>query len=266
MKKNTSLKNKYTLLLSMLLLLLVLDVFLHKGMTRVLMPAGFSNTIQPQLLQPTSKALIITAKEWKKAVNSLAVMQGLPSDLAGFEMDVYFDTAKNSFQVYHDSAVFSSQSLEGLLEMYQQRKLTSSIWLDFKNLSNRNEKQSLLYLSDLREKFALQQKIIVESTEPQYLQSFNDKGFFTSYYTPYFNPYSISVNDLHVFVDSITATLKKYNVSALSGYYFQMPALKRYFPSYPLLSWADSDRFSFVSFLFHRKLQREPALNVLLFP
>jgi hypothetical protein len=98
------------------------------------------------------------------------------------------------------------------------------------------------------------------------LQSFNEKAFFTSYYTPFFNPYGMAKNGLKMYVDSIAGTLKKYNVSALSGYYFQLPALKKYFPSYPLLSWSDADSFSLISFLFHNKLKSDTNLKVLLFP
>ncbi len=266
MRKYRFFTNKYTLLALILLLWLAVDVVSHKGMTRVLLPGGFPADLQSTTLTPLRQTLLQTGMYWKKAVNSREAMEALPAALAGLEMDVYFDTARNIFKVYHDSAVLSEQSLEGLLEIYQKRNLSGSIWLDFKNLSSANEGPSLNYLVQLREKFALQQKIIVESTNPQYLQSFNDNAFFTSYYTPYFNPYSLTATDLKMFVDSIGATLSKYNVAALSGYYFQIPALKKYFPSYPLLSWSDRDRFSLVSFLFHNKLKRDANLKVLLFP
>lgn len=266
MRKHSFFKNKYTLLALILLLLLAVDVVSHKGMTRVLLPDGFPADLKSTTFTPLRQPLSQTGMYWKKAVNSREAMEALPADVAGLEMDVYFDTARNIFKVYHDSAALSEQSLEGLLEIYQKRNLSGSIWLDFKNLSSMNEKLSLNYLVQLREKFALQQKIIVESTHPQYLQSFNIKDFFTSYYTPYFNPYQIDTTEFKLYVDSISATVSKHNVSALSGYYFQLPALKKYFPSYPLLSWSDRDRFSMVSFLFHNKLKSDANLKVLLFP
>lgn len=266
MRKYSFLKNKYTLLLAILLLLLGVDAVLHKGMTRVLLPANFPDDIEVQKLTPISKNLKVTAKDWKKAVNSQEAMLALQNVIAGFEMDVYFDTARNNFFVYHDSTRLSTQTLEGLLEIYQQRGLNSSIWLDFKNLSEANEQQSLQHLLQLRQRFALQHKIIVESTSPEWLQSFIKNDFFTSYYTPFFNPYGIQQNELRIHVDNIAETLRKYNVSALSGYYFQLPALKKYFPSYPLLSWSDQDRFSLISFFFHQKIMNDPAVKVLLYP
>ena len=266
MRKYSFFTNKYTLLVLILLLLLAVDVVSHKGMTRVLLPGGFPADLQTSSLTPLKQPLLQTGLYWKKAVNTREAMETLPADVAGLEMDVYFDTARNIFKVYHDSAVMSGQSLEGLLEIYKKRKLLGSIWLDFKNLSSTNEEPSVNYLVQLREKFSLQRKIIVESTHPQYLQPFNAKDFFTSYYTPYFNPYQITSTDFKMYLDSIGVTLTKYNVAALSGYYFQIPALKKYFPSYPLLSWSDRDRFSLVSFLFHNKLKSDSNLKVLLFP
>ncbi len=266
MRKYSFLKNKYTLLLAILLLLLVVDVVLHKGMTRVLLPANFPDNIEVENLKPVNKTLSVTGKNWKKAVNSKEAMLALQTSTAGFEMDVYFDTAKNQFLVYHDSTKLSTQTLQGLLEIYQQRGVTSSIWLDFKNLSVTNEQQALQHLLQLRQRFALQQKIIVESTNPEWLQSFSKNDFFTSYYTLFFNPYGMQQIELRIYVDSIAANLRRYNVSGLSGYYFQLPALKKYFPSYPLLSWSDKPSFSLISYLFHQKLTQDSSVKVLLYP
>ena len=118
MRKYSFLKNKYTLLLAILLLLLGVDAVLHKGMTRVLLPANFPDDIEVQNLQPVEQNLTVTDINWKKAVNSKEAMLALQNGIAGFEMDVYFDTAKNNFLVYHDSTKLSTETLEGLLEIY----------------------------------------------------------------------------------------------------------------------------------------------------
>ena len=266
MKKYSVLQNKYTLPIIILLLLLSTDIFLNQGMTRFLLPENFPDRIVPQIINPVKATLVAQGIHWKKAVNSKEAMAALPATVAGFEVDVYFDTTINVFYVYHDSTQLSTQRLDGLLGIYKQNKLTASVWLDFKNLSAANEQPSLLYLLKLREQFSLHNKIIVESTAPQYLQSFNQSNLFTSYYTPFFNPYTIGEEVLKIYADSISSTLKKYNVAALSGYYFQVPALKKYFPSYPLLSWSAPKRFSLISFLFQIKLERAYSPKVLLFP
>lgn len=266
MKKNSFILNKYTLSLLILLLCLVADIILHKGMSRVLIPKSFTENRTPQYLKLCENPLIISNKKWSKAVNSVEKMQQIASAIAGLEMDVYFDTTKNLLQVYHDSSETIHPFIEDILNVYATRKLTASIWLDFKNLSVANEKKSLAYISLLRQQYQLQNKLIVESSSPQCLHSFCDSGFFTSYYTPFFNPYLHTEKDIIEAIDTIAVNLKKYPAGALSGYYFQYPLLKKFFPNYPILIWAEKDRYSFVSNIFNRTLGNDPQVKIVLYP
>lgn len=266
MKKNKFLLNKYTLSAIILLLCLALDIFLHKGITRVLLPDSFTNKRIPQNFVPCDLPLQVNSKEWIKAVNTLSRIEKIPSETAGIEMDVYFDTIKNTFQVYHDSAFKTELDINSLMEVYKKRNLKASIWLDFKNLSASNEGQSLQYLSTLSKQYNLQNKLIIESSSPQYLQSFCDSGFFTSYYIRFFNPYRIDEKELITQLDTISGVLKKYKVSALSGYYFQYPVLKKYFPNYPILTWTDNSTISLVSKSFNKILMSDEHVKVLLHP
>jgi hypothetical protein len=266
MKKNNFLTNKYTLSVFILLVCLIADILLHKGLTRVLLPDSFTEKRSPQNFIPCNQLLLVNKKEWIKAVNVVSKMEQISADAAGLEMDVYFDTAKNYLQLYHDSAGYSELDIETVLEVYKTRKLTSSIWLDFKNLSAANEIQSLKYISKLREQYGLQNKLIIESSSPQFLQSFCDSGFFTSYYIRFFNPYRISENELIAQIDTISAILKKYKVSALSGYYFQYPVMKKYFPNYPVLTWTDNSNISLISNSFNKILKSDVNVKVVLHP
>ena len=265
MKKNSFIINKYTLSLFILLLYLGTDIVLHKGMTRVIMPKSFTEKRSPQNFPMCNQVLTVTGKKWGKAVNTTIQMEQLPTDAAGFEMDVYFDTAKNYLLVYHDSSVYSQLNIADILNVYKARKLSSSIWLDFKNLSAANEKQSLIYIASLRQQFNLNNKLIVESSAPQYLQSFCDSGFYTSYYTPFFNPYLLTEKETIQTIDTISYNLSKYPTAALSGYYFQYPFLKRYFPGYPVLTWANKSNFSLVSYIFNRMLLTDERVKIVLY-
>ncbi|RYF90682.1 MAG: hypothetical protein EOO03_03125 [Chitinophagaceae bacterium] len=264
MKKNSFWKNKYTVLLCILLLLLVADVWMHKGMARYLFPLSMPAQTGFNKLQPLPTNLIVGGTQWKKAVNSIEVMNALPANTAGLEIDVYFDNTRNNFLVYHDSSAASNTTLLQLLELYKKKNLSASLWLDFKNLSDNNQHRALTHLMQLRNQYNLQQKIIVESTHPQWLQIFNNANFFTSYYVPYFNPYKEDDARLVKHIDSIVNTLRQYNVGALSGYYFQLPALKKYFPSYPQLTWVAKQEISVVSMLFHEKITSDPSVKVVL--
>lgn len=266
MKKGIFLLNKYTVAVLILLIYFVADVLSHKGMTRVLLPADFTNKIRPADFERCKNSLQTNGKLWIKAVNTVDRLKTLPNDVAGFEMDVYFDTAKNCLLLYHDSTNYSSLRIEAVLDEYQSRKMTASVWLDFKNLCEVNEQQSLVYISLLRDQYKLNQKMIIEASHPKLLQSYCNAGFFTSYYVPFSNPYQQNETEIIHSIDSIATMLEQYPVSALSGYYFQYPMLKKYFPSFPILTWRDNSSFSAVGFLFNRLLRKDEHVKVILHP
>ena len=259
-------QNKYKLMACIIGLCLLVDVLQHKGQTRVLFPVDFSEAKQA-LLKPQSKSLLINNdKNWKKGVNSKEQINELNADIAGFECDVYFDVGRNSFDVHHDADKNTGFSLDYLLKIYQDRKLQAGIWLDIKNLDQSNSERALQLLIELRNKFRLQNKLLVESGQASLLTAFSDSGFFTSYYTPFLNPYKISNKEMIVMADSIASVISKSRINALSGYYFQTSFLNHYFPHYPVLTWADNDRFSLVNRLFKRKLNSNKTVLIALYP
>ncbi len=266
MNKFGFITNKYTVSVLILLGLLGADIILHRGMSRVIIPADFSDKISPVNLPLCSNPLLTTDKHWVKAVNNIDLMKKLPGKTAGIEIDVYFDLLKNQFKVFHDSSAISSLNADSLLASYDQQKLKANIWFDFKNLDASNESLGLKEVLRLQAKYGLQNKFIIESSSPKYLGSFCDSGFFTSYYVPYFNPYQASENAIIQFTDSIKNNLGKYPTSALSGYYYQYPILKKFFPNYPLLTWADNATLSVVSFVFKRQLDHDSSIKVILLP
>jgi len=266
MQRNKLLLNKYTILFFILSIYAAGDIFLHKGMAAVLFSAA--PDVKPVFagIERCDDSLASNGKRWVKAVNTLAKIEQLQQDIPGFEMDVYFDTVKNCLLLYHDSSEYSTLNIDAVLNKYLQRRMKASIWLDFKNLSVLNEGRALQYIIALRKTYQLQNKLIIESRYPECLQSFCDNGFFTSYYTPFFNPYRESEIVVKKYIDSISAKISRYHVSALSGYYFQYPFLKKYFPGFPVLSWADGSKFSIVCYLFNSKLLADGRLKVVLYP
>lgn len=256
--------NKYFLAIIILVLVLLIDVFLHKGMSRVILPESFTNKRVPQKPAYCVQSLIITNKDWVKAVNSPVLMQALDTATAGLEMDIYFDKTLNKFFVYHDSSNVSTQTLEEQLEIYKSRKLMASIWLDFKNLSDNNENNALQKLVLLRNYYHLQNKLIVESPNIKNLNSFCNNDFYTSFYVPFFNPYLMDEAAIISEIDSISSLLNAHKVSALSGYYFQIPMLKKFFPTANLLTWVETSGFSLVAPVFNYQLMAEEQIKIVL--
>jgi len=263
--KKGFLTNKYTLSVFILLAILATDILLHKGMSRVILPKSFTSKRQPQTgLATCEHSLQVNGKVWLKAVNSVDKVRAIDSTANGFEMDIYFDAAKNSFFVYHDSSAISSTNADEIFAVVEQRKMNASIWLDFKNLGEKNKAAALQQLQSLQRKYGLAGRILVESSDPASLRSFCDSGFFTSYYVPFFNPYTQDEDAMVATIDSITSMLKKYPASALSGYYFQLPFLKKFFPVFPLLTWTDDSRISLVNKLFNYQLEKDKDVLIVL--
>jgi len=126
--KKGFLTNKYTISVIILLAVLATDVLLHQGMSRVILPESFTDKRSPitqlpacknQLIVKGKNQLIVKGKKWIKAVNNLQLAANIDSSCKGFETDVYFDTAKNTFFVYHDSSVISSLDIDRLFESKQ---------------------------------------------------------------------------------------------------------------------------------------------------
>lgn len=266
MKMTGFITNKYTLSVLILLCLLLLDVILHKGMSRVIIPDTFTDKIMPVNLPVCDRPLLKKDKHWIKAVDNIELMKKLPANTAGIECDVYFDIQKNYFEVYHDSSKRSTLNLDSLLSMYASQKLDANLWFDFKNLDEANAFPSLAEIKRLQHKYKIGNQLIIESSSPQYLRSFCESGFYTSYYVPFFNPYYANESDLIHFTDSVRNNLIKYPVSALSGYYFQYPVLKKFFPNYPILTWIDHASLSVVSYFFKRQLDNDESIKVILYP
>jgi hypothetical protein len=107
--------------------------------------------------------------------------------------------------------------------------------------------------------------MIIESTAAENLAPFQEKGFFTSYYVPLFNPYLITEDSLVTILNAVSANLEKYPASAVSGYYFQYPVLKKFFPNYPILTWS-THSFSLVSYAFNMQLKKDKMVKVVLYP
>ncbi len=265
MKSKHYYKNRFFLGALVIIIILGTDILLHKGMVRILIPDSFIKTRPPADFPHCGQQLVINSKIWRKAIDSADAMNKLPSNIAGFEVDVYFDSSINSFYVYHDSSGMSTIKIEDLLDIYRNRNLSASIWFDFKNLNSDNHEKALNAFIEIRKNYDLQDKMIIESTKIKYLPAYCDSGFFTSYYTSFFNPYLLKENELNQIADSISNNLERYPVSALSGYYFQYPFLKKYFPNYPILTWADKSSLSIVSFIFNRSLQKEEHVKIILY-
>jgi hypothetical protein len=259
------LNNKYKLMLFAIAILLFLDMLMHKGLVRYLIPKSFPLHATNRILPISGTTFINKDKNWVKAVNSVERMHTINDATAGIEFDIYFDTAKKLFDVHHDEDNSTGLNFETLLKEYKRLGLRASMWIDFKNLNSENAKMALDTLIQLRNRFTLANQILVESSQPELLTMFSDSGLYTSYYTPMFNPYLMSNNEIKNWVDSVANVLTKYPVHAMSGYYFQSTFLHNYFPEYPILIWSPNDKWSVVNWLYKKKIDTKKEVFISLY-
>lgn len=262
---NQIFKNKYTLLVFIIMLMLFADAILHKGLVRVILKKNFPE-VKIDDIEPSKKAILInTNKEWVKAINTKELMSRVDRSSSGLEFDIYFDSTKKIFDVHHDVNNSIGLNFDDLLKIYKDRNLKASIWIDFKNLNNFNYLPALNELIKLRNKYDLKNKILVESYRTDLLQTYSDSSLFTSYYTPYFNPYLIDGDSIKSLVIQLASVIKKSKVNALSGYYFQYPFLHKYFPKFPILIWSPNDKWSLINRIYKAKIKGSNEIFISLY-
>ena len=83
-----------------------------------MLPESFTDKRSPQNFSTCDQVLTVNNKHWIKAVNTISFIEKIPVDVPGFECDVYFDTAKNYLQVYHDSAGYTELNFETILKIF----------------------------------------------------------------------------------------------------------------------------------------------------
>jgi len=259
-------QNKYKLMAFIIGLYVLADVVQHKGLTRIMLPENFPEHKIDSSFPGNKNILVNTNKAWVKGIDTKELMNSIESKSSGIEFDVYFGVQKKIFDVHHDPDNSIGLNLEDQLQIYTQRGMQASIWLDLKNLDESNYLYAVKVLSAIRTKYNLKNRLLVESNRADLLAVFIDSGFFTSYYTPVFNPYLVSDQEMKNQVDSLTKVIAKSKVNALSGYYFQYPFLHHYFPNYPILIWSANDRFSLVNWLFKKKVAASSEVFIALYP
>jgi hypothetical protein len=241
-------------LLALLLFLLGLDVFLHKGQTRVLIGKKFNTTPYSNL---NKQPLLIAEKVFVKAVNTVERFKNVALNASSVEIDMWYDSSTDKLKICHHLAQYSGLNADVFIPLIcANSKVKNSlvIYCDIKNLDSTCNKNVLHILNDLRAKNNLQNKMIVECGNPAALDIFFDAGFFTVFYTPVSNPFSNTVSKTNTYLQKVKYAVVNHKICGLSGYYFQIPALQQAFPSMPVFQWQEFYKYSLVGQLYKKKI------------
>ncbi|WP_299005100.1 phosphoethanolamine transferase [uncultured Shewanella sp.] len=166
-------------------------------------------------------------------VNTIGKLSNIWTDhFRSFEVDVLFDENSNQFLVGHDRHTLSGITLTQLISAIPAAEI-KTIWLDFKNLNEKNSKKALSRLNTLATQIPLKNKLIIESdtTDPTFAM-FNNAGWYTSYYLPTTAILpaleSNKVDELTKLAQKITLQSKAQRLSAVSFDHRVYPFVKQY--------------------------------------
>ena len=148
----------------------------------------------------------------------------------GVEIDLYFDSLNNHFLIKHDKMV-NNQTLKDFLGSVDNSKMF--YWFDLKNLSSKNYKNSydrFLFLDSL---FKLNDRIIIESKNINFLSNF--KNFNICYWLKDYSFFSSIFN-----IYKIKSNLIKFRPNAISCDYKSVDFYSNKFPNYNLICWTNN--------------------------
>lgn len=155
-----------------------------------------------------------------------ALREGAP----GIELDVYFDKQTGKFLVKHDENQASALTLDKVFSVHGGSGI--SFWIDLKNLTREDGPAIAREFRELSEKYRLQDRLIVESTEGKALAALSSSGIRTSFWI---KPSSLSrIGWLREFPIRLRIVLGNFNAISMS-YTDYTPAVKNRFANLPVL-------------------------------
>ena len=217
--------------------------------------------IDPPILEPRDKV-------WLHRCDSVEKFKELSSRYSGIEIDVVFHKKNQKFESSHDPVSLENFPLEKILSAYREAGLQQFIWLDFKNLSESNQVDSLKELDRLVTLYEIRpSKIWVESKHHEYLRPFKNSGFKTSYYFPYYDFSQMNAEQIDQVKVKTLNIAKSGNVDAISffGNYFDFIKSIDLPQHIRLLMWFDGiDRKDFENSTLGENILADPSVEAVL--
>jgi hypothetical protein len=120
---------------------------------------------------------------WPHRVNSLQRLAYLLKEFRGFECDIIFDPATGSLDIAHDPDERIRLRFDDYLALAgTENKL---FWMDVKNLTPQNAAVFCQRLQVLDQRYALRDRVIVESVDTAAVALLDASGWLSSLYLPY---------------------------------------------------------------------------------
>lgn len=197
-------------------------------------------------------------------VNTITKLKQANRYYSGIELDVYYDDENNVYDIFHPPVESIGLTLDVYFSNIKNKEL--KIWLDFKNLTERNSEDAIDRLEYLINKYNLNKNVfLIESKNIKALQSVNKRHFLTSYYVP-----SHLYESSSLYKDSIYGVIKHNSDQHISFSHQNYEDLQRAFPLRTKYVWTlygkpiSRSRFKQVSIT--REILRDTTVKRMLVP
>lgn len=180
-----------------------------------------------------------TSKVWLHCANDIHKARHFQNKYAGLEIDITYVDSLQTLLVFKGEKTVKHNpiTLEEWLNGIEKIN-NLGLWLDFKNLNNNNKTLILNELNRLCSKYGINKNnLIIESTAPYCLPTFQDEDYRTSFYIPKFKPKKSSESEILKHTSYIRDVISKYGITTISGYYYQYEFMRDSFPDQDLLIW-----------------------------
>jgi hypothetical protein len=174
-------------------------------------------------------------KLWAHRVNTASWANQMFNEFNGIETDVYFIDDKNEFQTGHEWP--SGNSIDLFFDSIYNCS-SHYYWIDYKNLTEENASNSANEMKRLVNKFHLEGRVIVESSQPDLLAYFSCDEIFTSYWIDDINA-AIPYFEEDKLANNVQKDIMRYHFDALSCSYEMNSFFQKYFKNYNVHLWTN---------------------------
>ncbi|TCK64758.1 hypothetical protein DFQ05_2495 [Winogradskyella wandonensis] len=200
-------------------------------------------------------------KVWAHRVNSLEKLDAALNYFEGVELDLVYLPDQNSFDVNHPPAESIGLSFETYLKGLNGKR--PYLWLDIKNLKEKNSNDVFIKLSNLLSRFNYpKSKVLVESYYPHALSKFIENGYTSSYYVDT-QLKNMAANERLNELETIKNILETYPTLGLSSNYVDYPVLSENFPLSKKYFWAIKSDLNPDFFMIRKMLKDTTVVAVL---
>ena len=168
-------------------------------------------------------------KLWAHRILDKSIALSIRNDVPGIEVDVFYESDLNIFDVRHHGKL-QSKSLYNFLNDLDSVK----IWLDIKNINVNNIDLINKRLIFLKNNFNISNRLIIESKKINLLSKIQDSGFNVSYWVPSFHILKSLFE-----INKIKNNLIKYKPNAISCPHSSVFFYSNKFPNYNLHCWTN---------------------------